>query len=123
MFTIVYLKQTMFEVSVAAILLLQFMVHAMQFSVINVWQFYFAKYVCSVKYGCFLKFLNFVLFRYVAEVFSESRDGCSSPFIADITFICAFHTLRMSIVSASKFKIFSFYFYIIFIPPEIGNAY
>jgi hypothetical protein len=46
-----------------------------------------------------------VFFWYVAEVFSESRDGSS---ITGTAFVCAFHTLRMSIVSFSKFKIFSF---------------
>jgi hypothetical protein len=28
-------------------------------------------YVCSAQYGCFLKFLDFMLSRYVAQVFSK----------------------------------------------------
>jgi hypothetical protein len=41
---------------------------------------YFLKYVCSNQYGCFLHFLDIVLSRYVAQVFSECFwDGSSCP--------------------------------------------
>jgi len=41
---------------------------------LNVLYFYisnFPKYVCSAQHGCFLQFLDFMLFRYVGRVFSE----------------------------------------------------
>ena len=46
----------------------------MLFHILNVLYFYirnFPKYVCSAKHGCFLQFLDFMLFRYVGRVFSE----------------------------------------------------
>ena len=33
--------------------------------------YYFPKYVCSVHYGCFLEFLDFMFSWYVAHIFSE----------------------------------------------------
>jgi hypothetical protein len=32
---------------------------------------YFLKCVCSAQYGCFLQFLDLMLFWYVAQVFYE----------------------------------------------------
>jgi hypothetical protein len=46
----------------------------MLFHILNVLYFYisnFPKYVCSAQYGCFLQFLDLMLFRYVGRVFSE----------------------------------------------------
>ena len=62
------------EYSVAALLLLLFMVLISLVPVLNVLYFYvstFPKYVCSVQYGCFLEFLDFMFFWYVAHVFSK----------------------------------------------------
>jgi len=43
---------------------------------------YFAQYMCSAHYGCFLCFLNFVLSRHVAQVFYKIfLAGTSSPII------------------------------------------
>jgi hypothetical protein len=56
--------------SVQAILQLQFMVDVILLPMLNV-LYYFLKYVCRAQYGCFLYFLDFVLSRYVAQVFSE----------------------------------------------------
>ena len=57
------------EYSVAAILLLLFMVLILLVSVLNL--SYFLKYVCSAQYGCFLEFLDFMFSWNAAHVFSE----------------------------------------------------
>ena len=62
------------EYSVAAILLLLFMVLISLVSMLNLLYFYvstFPKYVCGAQYGCFLEFLDFMFSWYVAHVFSE----------------------------------------------------
>ena len=62
------------EYSVAAILLLLFMVLISLVPVLNLLYFYisyFLKYVCGAQYGCFLSFLDFVFSWYVAHVFSK----------------------------------------------------
>jgi hypothetical protein len=57
----------------AAILLLQFIATCNYISNVKhfVLLYQFPQYVCSTQYGCFLQFFNFVLFRYVAGIFSE----------------------------------------------------
>ena len=62
------------EYCVAAVLLLLFIVLISSVSVFNLLYFYistFRKNVCSAQYGCFLQFLDFMISRYVAHVFSE----------------------------------------------------
>jgi len=59
------------EYSVAAILLLLFMVLIFSVASIVFLHWHFPKYVCSAQYGCFLEFLDFVFSWYVAHVFSK----------------------------------------------------
>ena len=55
--------------------------------------------VCSVQYGRFLQFLNFVLSRYVAQVMSEwFWNGSSCTQCTDITFAFTFHMRCISIM-------------------------
>jgi len=77
-----YIPQTNYvptEYSVAAILLLLFMVLITLVSVLNLLYFHISTFrsvcvcvcVCSAQYGCFLEFLDFMFPWYVAHVISE----------------------------------------------------
>jgi hypothetical protein len=75
---------------------------------LNVLYFYistFPNYVCSAQYDCFLQFLDFVLSRYVAQVFSEwFWDGSVVPIITGIASVITFHMRCISIVRSLYYE-------------------
>ena len=69
-----------------------------------------AHFMCSVKHGCFLQFLDFALFRYIAQVFSEQffQMVPFAPVIIDMAFVFISHVFCVLIVSSLCFRILSF---------------
>ena len=69
----------------------------------------------------FLQFLNFVLFRYVAQVYSELlRNGSISPVLLLVSLLFITFNLRcISVVSSLYFTVFYASFFVAFISPEI----
>ena len=93
------------EYSVAAILLLLFMVLIPLVSVLNLLYFYICTFrsMCA-QYGCFLEFLNFMFPWYVAHVFLNDFEIVPvAPIITGITFVFTFHMLCISIVKMFTF--------------------
>ena len=73
--------------------------------------------VCAVP-SFFFQFLDFMLTRYVAQVFSEwFGDGPVVSLITRITFAFAFHMRWISIVRSLYFGMFSASFVTTFLPP------
>ena len=73
----------------------------MLFSTLNFLYFYIStsrNFVCSVQYGCFLHFPDFVLSQYVAQVLSDFEMVPVGPIIIGITSALAFHMRCISVV-------------------------
>ena len=114
------------EYSVAAILLLLFMLLISLVSVLNLLFFYISTFrsmcavpsmsvLCSFLTSCFPDML-LTYFRNVFEIVPIA------PIITGITFVFAFHMRCISIVRSLYFRIFSASFLITFLSPEIATS-
>jgi hypothetical protein len=111
--------------SVAAVLYLQSVPHVMLFRPWNVLYCYVSTpcSVCTVQYGCFVQFLNFVLPRYDAQVLSEwFWNGSSRPYCYTFTFAFTFQMWWFYNTRSWYFKIFSAAFLITFLSPETATS-
>jgi len=114
------------EYSVAAILLLLFMVLLSLVSVLNLSYFYISTFrsmrampnmvvFCSSLTSCFPGML-------LTYFLNDFEIVPVPPVITGITFVFTFHMRCISIVRSSYFSIFSAYFFITFLSPEILSS-
>ena len=114
------------EYSVAAILLLLFMVHISLFSVLNLLYFYISTFrsMCAVPNT--VVFWSSLTSRYPGMLLTYFLNDFEivpvAPIITGITFGFTFHMRYISIVRSLYFRIFSASFLITFLSPEIATS-
>ena len=82
------------------------------------------QFVCSDQRASFIQFLDFALYLYIAQVFSESffQMVPVAPAIIDMTFVFIFHMFCVSVVRSLCCRIFSPSFFITFLSPETARS-
>ena len=115
------------EYSVAAILLLLFMVLISLLAVLNLLYFYISTFRSMCAVPNMAVFCSSLTSWFPGMLLTYFLNGFEivpvAPSIAGITFVFTFHMRCISIVSALYFKIFSASFLITFLSSEIATSY
>jgi hypothetical protein len=109
------------EYSVAAILLLLFMVHISLAPVLNLLYFYISTFQCPIWLFSASPWLHGFLVC-CACVFWMTEIVPIAPIITGITFVFTFHKHCISIVRSLYYKIFLASFFVTFLSPEIATS-